>query len=100
MKSASRIKLAASSLDTIAPKKIMVRACPGKPGAKRCNTGRRVGEQRRPQVVPATPEHDNAAAERELMAAMQKYKETSGRMFPTWSEVLEVLQDLGYQKRT
>jgi hypothetical protein len=33
------------------------------------------------------------------MAAMQRYKESSGRMFPTWSEVLEVLQSLGYRKR-
>jgi hypothetical protein len=29
---------------------------------------------------------------------MQAYKQSSGRMFPTWSEVLEVLQGLGYQK--
>ena len=26
---------------------------------------------------------------------MQEYKKSSGRMFPTWSEVLEVLQKLG-----
>jgi hypothetical protein len=37
-------------------------------------------------------------AEREFMDAMQAYKEASGRMFPTWSEVLEVLKNLGYQK--
>ena len=29
-------------------------------------------------------------AEIELMQAMKEYKESSGRMFPTWSEVLEV----------
>ena len=29
------------------------------------------------------------------MQAMQEYKQSSGRMFPTWSEVLEVLQGLG-----
>ena len=29
---------------------------------------------------------------------MQEYKKSSGRMFPTWSEVLEVLRSLGYQK--
>jgi len=32
------------------------------------------------------------------MEAMQEYKRVSGRMFPTWSEVLEVLQKLGYRK--
>jgi hypothetical protein len=29
---------------------------------------------------------------------MQEYKQSSGRMFPTWSEVLEVLRGLGYAK--
>ena len=37
-------------------------------------------------------------AEREFAQAMQDYKKHSGRLFPTWSEVLEVLQGLGYQK--
>src|SRR5437870_1244778 len=37
-------------------------------------------------------------AELEFMQAMQAYKQTSGRSFPTWSEVLEVLRSLGYQK--
>jgi hypothetical protein len=32
------------------------------------------------------------------MHAIQAYKQASGRMFPTWSEVLEVLQSLGYTK--
>ena len=29
---------------------------------------------------------------------MSEYKQKSGRMFPTWSEVLEVLRSLGYEK--
>jgi hypothetical protein len=29
---------------------------------------------------------------------MHEYKHSSGRMFPTWSEVLEVLRSLGYEK--
>jgi hypothetical protein len=32
------------------------------------------------------------------MLAMQEYKQSSGRMFPTWSETLEVLTKLGYEK--
>ena len=32
------------------------------------------------------------------MLAMNEYKHKSGRMFPTWSEVLEVLRSLGYEK--
>jgi hypothetical protein len=55
---------------------------------------------------PVVPPHDagspsNAdytAAEVEFMNAVQAYKASSGRMFPTWSEVLEVLKGLGYAK--
>jgi hypothetical protein len=34
----------------------------------------------------------------EFEAAMAEYKRRSGRRFPTWSEVLEVLRGLGYAK--
>jgi hypothetical protein len=53
---------------------------------------------RRRLTDPTTTERDYSAAEMEFMLAMQEYKKSSGRMFPTWSEVLEVLQNLGYQK--
>jgi len=33
-----------------------------------------------------------------IAEAMDEYKRTSGRMFPTWSEVLEVVRGLGYAK--
>jgi hypothetical protein len=49
-------------------------------------------------VDPAACEADYAAAVEEFQQAMEKYKQRSGRMFPTWSEVLEVLQGLGYEK--
>lgn len=35
---------------------------------------------------------------REFVQAIRDYRAQSGRMFPTWSEVLEVLISLGYQK--
>jgi len=34
------------------------------------------------------------------MNAMDEYKRTSGRMFPTCSEVLEVVRNLGYEQLT
>ena len=52
----------------------------------------------RRHVDPTTCERDDAAAEVESMMAMNEYKRSSGRMFPTWSEVLEVLKGLGYEK--
>ena len=34
----------------------------------------------------------------ELRDALVDYKQRSGRMFPTCSEVLEVIRDLGYER--
>ena len=34
------------------------------------------------------------------MSALDEYKRRNGRMFPTCSEVLEVIRDLGYEKRS
>lgn len=53
---------------------------------------------RRRFVDPTTCERDYSEAEMEFMMAMNEYKRNSGRMFPTWSEVLEVLRGLGYEK--
>jgi hypothetical protein len=60
---------------------------------------RRVKVNRRRQIDPTTCERDYTLAEIEFMNAIEEYKRTSGRMFPTCSEVLEVLQKLGYEKR-
>ena len=60
---------------------------------------RRAKVSRRRQIDPTTCERDYQAEEIEFMTAMDQYKRTSGRMFPTCSEVLEVLRALGYEKR-
>ena len=53
---------------------------------------------RRRFVDPTTCDREYRAAELEFLVAIQAYKHSSGRMFPTWSEVLEVLEGLGYRK--
>jgi hypothetical protein len=53
---------------------------------------------RNPRIDTAEIERAFKDAEREFMEAMKSYKAESGRMFPTWSEVLEVLRGLGYSK--
>jgi hypothetical protein len=53
---------------------------------------------RRQRVDPTTCDRDYSPAELEFMLAMNQYKHKSGRMFPTWSEVLEVVRELGYEK--
>ena len=47
---------------------------------------------------PPSIDARDQAAEVELARAMKEYRLRSGRMFPTWCEVLEVLLDLGYRK--
>ncbi len=64
--------------------------------ATRAANARHVSGRRR-YVDPTTTEREYTEAEMEFMMAMQEYKRRSGRMFPTWSEVLEVLQGLGYE---
>ena len=59
---------------------------------------RRTKVERRRQIDPTTCERDYGDAEVEFMGAMDNYKRRSGRQFPTWSEVLEVLHSLGYRK--
>lgn len=61
---------------------------------------RRKKVQRRRQIDPTTCERDYTDQEVEFMNAMDEYKRKSGRMFPTCSEVLEVIRDLGYVKLT
>jgi hypothetical protein len=59
---------------------------------------RREKVNRRRQIDPTTCERDYTPEEVEFMSAMDGYKRRSGRMFPTCSEVLEVLKSLGYAK--
>ena len=59
---------------------------------------RREKVNRRRQIDPTTCERDYSDDEIQFMNAMDNYKRASGRMFPTCSEVLEVLRTLGYVK--
>jgi hypothetical protein len=55
-------------------------------------------KQRRRHIDPTTCERDYSGDEIEFMRAMDDYKRSAGRMFPTCSEVLEVIRALGYVK--
>lgn len=57
---------------------------------------RRAKVQRRRQIDPTTCERDYSDEEIEFMQAMDAYKRRSGRMFPTCSEILEVIREIGY----
>jgi hypothetical protein len=57
---------------------------------------RRKKVNRRRQIDPTTCERDYSDDEVQFMNALEQYKRASGRMFPTCSEVLEVVRSLGY----
>ena len=67
-------------------------------GEERRVQSRRVKVERRRQIDPTTCERDYTTDEVEFMKAMDDYKRKSGRQFPTWSEVLEVVRGLGYKR--
>jgi hypothetical protein len=45
---------------------------------------------------PTTGQRGPSSAELEFIKALEDYKQMSGHLYPTWSEVLEVLRKLGY----
>lgn len=53
---------------------------------------------RRRKIDPTTCERDYQPEEVEFMRALDAYKRASGRLFPTCSEVLEVVRSLGYTR--
>ena len=68
------------------------------PVANEQRTGERRKVARRRQIDPTTCERDYSGDEIEFMHALDDYKRANGRMFPTCSEILEVVRKLGYQK--
>jgi len=68
--------------------------------AEKTTTEPRRKTQRRRHIDPTTCERDYNEKEVEFMKAMDDYKQSSGRMFPTCSEVLEVIRSLGYVQLT
>jgi hypothetical protein len=58
---------------------------------------RRAKKERRRRIDPTTFEKQYTPDELEFMNAMQRFKEASGRSFPTHGEVLKVAIALGYR---
>ena len=64
---------------------------------RRSGGDRRSGADRRARQGPNT--YDLEADELEFVNAIQRFKERTGKSFPTWSDVLSILRELGYEKR-
>ena len=71
---------------------------PEKPPVTEASPERRAKKDRRRRIDPTTFDKQYSDDEMEFMNAMQRYKEISGKSFPTFREVLRVLVDLGYRR--
>jgi hypothetical protein len=60
---------------------------------RRRGPGRRLSDDRR-----AAEEGEMTAEQFEFVMAIEMYKKLNKRMYPTWTEVLEVFRQLGYRK--
>lgn len=77
----------------------------GYTGPDRRSGDRRTGLERR-RGAGIRREEDRRAAEEgemtpdqfEFVMAIETYKKVNKKLFPTWTEVLEVIQQLGYEK--
>jgi len=70
-------------------------------GERRSNTGleRRRGPGRRRTDDRRSAEEGEMTVEQfEFCMAIETYKKVNKRLFPTWTEVLEVIHQLGYRK--
>ena len=97
-KSAPKVRTAGESEVTI-DRRRSHRRVKSEPVAAECRKlERREKVTRRRQIDPTTCERDYSDDEVEFMSALDNYKRASGRMFPTCSEILEVIRNLGYSK--
>ncbi|NBV44060.1 MAG: hypothetical protein EBR86_00055 [Planctomycetia bacterium] len=71
-----------------------------RPTASASRPTRKAPASRRRLIDPTTCEREYGADELEFMQALDRYKRSSGRMFPTCSEILEVIRSLGYVRGT
>lgn len=81
----------------------MVSSSKPKPSARsRSTRGRKPKTNGSTSIVEQLPKAPNEIADDadtlEFLRAIDKFKRTSGRNFPSWSEVLVIVRQLGYSK--
>ena len=72
-------------------------------GERRESTGlerRRGPGRRRSDDRKAAEEGEMTAEQFEFVMAIEMYKKVNKRMYPTWTEILEIVRQLGYRKVT
>ena len=67
------------------------------PNLERVRPERRARKERRKRIDPTTFDKQYTVDELEFMNAMQRFKEQTGKAFPTYGEVIRVAVSLGYR---
>ena len=68
-------------------------------GERRCGLERRRGAGIRREADRRSAEEGEMTGEQfEFIRAVEAYKRVNNKLFPTWTEVLEVMMQLGYRK--
>ena len=70
-------------------------------GRERRDTGlerRRGPGRRRSDDRKAAEEGEMTAEQFEFVMAIEMYKKVNKRLYPTWTEILEIIEQLGYRK--
>jgi hypothetical protein len=68
------------------------------PNPKRVRPERRARKERRKRIDPTTFDKQYTEDELEFMNAMQRFKEQTGKAFPTHGDVIRVAVSLGYRR--
>lgn len=67
---------------------------------RRSGLDRRVLDRRASQAGKTAGGYDLDADTLEFIHAVSQFKAATGKPFPTWSEILEIVRGLGYRKRS
>lgn len=71
-----------------------------KPAAARPSRGKKdpnAGEQILKQLAPP-PAERNESEVMEFLKAIDTFKRKTGKLFPSWSDILDIVKSLGYRK--
>ena len=78
-------------------KKAAAKKVSARKGAAKKGPAKKASEKA-PKKPAARPKLDIDREVLEFIAAIDAYKKKHGRPFPSWSEVLHIVHDLGYRK--
>lgn len=67
------------------------------PAKRKASVKASAGSKKKPATAPKPSEMEGDVLE--FIQAIDDYKRAEGRPFPTWSEILDIVKELGYERR-